>query len=227
MHLLCGKNLNNTLGYLIKERGINTYQLHKHTGVPLSTLKRLRLNKENNPTLASLIPIAKYFKITVDQLIGIHSLESKKHSPKEIKVPIIYWKDAVHCKDKQKKAFSFLLVVDEKINKDCYALIIEKYQWSNFLSGSLLIVDPHLSPNNRDFIIVYKKGQSDPPQLHQILISENKRYLKISDYKSDMVSFTNSYKTLGVVTQIRMNYKNNSDHVNFKDKKPSYFAKKY
>ncbi|MES2142103.1 MAG: helix-turn-helix transcriptional regulator [Pseudomonadota bacterium] len=220
------KNLNNTLEYLIKERGINTHQLHKHTGIPLSTLKRLRLNKEHNPTLASLLPIAKYFKVTVDQLIGSNSLKIKTSSSNEITIPIIYWKDALHCKkERYKQAFSFLLINDTSLSRDSYALIIEGHQWSNFLAGSLLIIDPHLDPSNRDFIIAQKEQHL--PQLHQVLIFTNKRYLKLSDYKSEIVLFTNKYKNLGVVTQIRMNYKKNRQYVNFKDKKPSYFTKEY
>ena len=219
--------MNNTLEYLIKERGINTHQLHKHTGIPLSTLRRLRLNKEHNPTIASLLPIAKYFKVTVDQLIGSNSLEIKTSSSNEITIPIVYWKYALHCKkDRYKQAFSFLLINDTSLSKDSYALIIEGHQWSNFLAGSLLIVDPDLDPNNRDFIVVHDKEQN-LPRLHQVLIFQNKRYLKASDYNTEIVLFTDRYKNLGLVTQIRMNYKNNRQHVNFKDKKSSYSAKEY
>lgn len=70
--------LNNTLEYLIKKCGININQLHKHTGIPLSTLKRLKLNKENNPTLASLAPIANHFSVSLDQLTGREALPKKE-----------------------------------------------------------------------------------------------------------------------------------------------------
>jgi SOS-response transcriptional repressor LexA len=216
------KKLNNRLEQLIKERGINTHQLHKHTGIPLSTLHRLRLNKENNPTLASVVPIAKYFKVTVDQLIGINPLEKDNAIADGIKVPIIAWKNALKCKKyKSEQAFSSVLVTDISLSDECYALLIKKHQnlqWTNLPASSLLIIDTKLEPNNRDFIIAKEKNLF-LPQLYQILIFEAKHYLKTSDSKSEIIPFTNNYKTLGIVVQIRMNYKNNRMQTYVKDKK--------
>ncbi len=224
------KKLNQTLEQLIKARGINTRQLHKHTGIPLSTLHRLRLNKETNPTLASLIPIAKYFEVTVDQLIGINPLEKNNTFVNGIKVPIIAWKNALKCKKyREQQAFSSVLVTDICPHSECYALIIKQHQrlqWSNLVMDSLLIIDTKLEAENRDFIIV-KEKKLILPQLYQVLILKNKRYLKISDLNSEIIPFTNNYKNLGVVVQIRMNYKNNRTHANVKDKKSYNRTKKY
>lgn len=224
-----GKTLSTTLGYLIKERGINIRQLHKYTGISLSTLRRLRLNKENNPTLASLVPIAKYFSVTVDQLIGIQPLGEKLTVAKldAVKVPIIAWETALKGnKVRQEQALSSLLISDVPLSDSSYALIMKKSQWNNFLAGSLLIIDPCLEFNNRDFIIVSEKTQQFP-QLYQVLIFENKSYLKLSDFKAEIIPFTDKYETLGVVTQIRTNYKNDRIYVNAKDQKSFYSAKKY
>lgn len=212
----------------MKERGINTPQLHKHTGIPLSTLKRLRLNKENNPTLASLIPIAQYFHISVDQLIGINPLKKQDSVQNEITVPIIEWEDITHKqKDKYKKSFPSSPVSDIKLSSDNYALLIKEQQWSNFLPGSLLIIDPNLTPKNRDFLIIHEEKLA-LPKLYQLLMFKNKPYLKKSDSISEIISFTTNYRNLGVVIQIRMNYKdNNSVYVNIKDKKYFYNTKKY
>jgi transcriptional regulator with XRE-family HTH domain len=226
--LSLGKKLNRRLEYLLKARGINTQQLHKFTGIPLSTLKRLRLNKESNPTLASLIPIAKYFSVTMDQLIGIRPLKKNNCTPNNITLPILRWKDILSCyKDGNKCAFSSLLITDgTSFSQDAYGLIIQEEKWINFLAGSLLIIEPFIKPKHRDFIIIYKKGACSP-ELYQLLILANKPYLNLPIYNSEIVPFTGNYKNLGVVIQIRMNYKNNKMHVNSKDKKPSYNANKY
>lgn len=89
--------LNNTLDHLIKKWGININQLHQHTGIPLSTLKRLKLNKENNPTLASLAPIANYFSVSLDQLTGREALAKKENKQLNgLTVPLIRWKDIIN-----------------------------------------------------------------------------------------------------------------------------------
>jgi SOS-response transcriptional repressor LexA len=219
--------LNNTLEYLIKKWGININQLHKHTGIPLSTLKRLKLNKENNPTLASLAPIANYFSVSLDQLTGREALPKKAN--KQINgqtVPLIHWKDILNTpKNRNYLAFSSLLIRDITLNESSFALVIKDNNTNNFLAGSLLVIDPSLKGRNRDFIIVYKKEESKP-RLMQKIIYENKTYLKNLSPESEIIKFTELYKVIGVVIQIRMNYKKSKFYVNPEDEK-SDSAKKY
>lgn len=219
--------LNNTLEYLIKKWGININQLHKHTGIPLSTLKRLRLNKENNPTLASLTPIANFFSVSLDQLIGKTPLPSKnKTQTNSITIPLIAWKDIINSsKNRWQLAFASVLIIDTHLNKESYALLIENNNWNNFLAGSLLVIDPSLNPHNRDFIIVYKKGRRSP-ELRQVLIYKNKYYLKNVNSESEIIDFSEKYKSLGVIIEIKMNYKKSNAYVNFEDEK-SDGAKEY
>lgn len=212
--------LNNTLEYLIKKWGININQLHKHTGIPLSTLKRLRLNKENNPTLASLAPIANYFSVSLDQLIGREALPKKNHKQiSGLRIPLIQWKDVLKTpRDRSYLAFSSLLIRDITLNENSYGLIIKDNNTNNFLVDSLLVIDPSLKGRNRDFIIVHKKGMSKPV-LMQKIIYENKTYLKSLNTESEIIRFSDLYKILGVVIQIRMNYKKSKFYVNFEDEK--------
>jgi len=219
--------LNNTLEYLIKKWGININQLHKHTGIPLSTLKRLRLNKENNPTLASLAPIANYFSISLDQLTGREALPKKNNKQIDgLTIPLIHWKDILNIsKNRNHLAFSSLLIRDITLNENSFALVIRDNNTTNFLAGSLLVIDPSLKGRNRDFIIVYKKGETKP-QLMQKIIYENKIYLKNLTIESEIIKFSDLYKIIGVVIQIRMNYKKSRSYVNFEDEK-SHRTKKY
>lgn len=220
--------LNNTLEYLIKKWGININQLHKHTGIPLSTLKRLKLNKENNPTLASLAPIANYFSISLDQLTGREALP-KKNNKKQIDgltIPLIHWKDILNIsKNRNHLAFSSLLIRDITLNANSFALVIRDNNTNNFLAGSLLVIDPSLKGDNRDFIIVYKKGETKP-QLMQKIIYKNKTYLKNLNIESEIIKFSDLYKIIGVAIQIRMNYKKSRSYVNFEDEK-SHGTQKY
>lgn len=219
--------LNNTLEYLIKKWGININQLHKHTGIPLSTLKRLRLNKENNPTLASLAPIANYFSISLDQLTGREALPKKNNKQIDgLTIPLVHWKDILNIpKNRNHLAFSSLLIRDITLNENSFALVIRDNNTNNFLAGSLLVIDPSLKGRNRDFIIIYKKGETES-QLMQKIIYENKIYLKNLTIESEIIRFSDLYKIIGVVIQIRMNYKKSRSYVNFEDEK-SHGTKKY
>ncbi|MFZ0219080.1 MAG: helix-turn-helix domain-containing protein [Candidatus Aquirickettsiella sp.] len=217
--------LNNTLEYLIEKWEININHLHKHTGIPLSTLKRLRLNKENNPTLASLTPIANYFSISLDQLIGREALQKKNKHPTGLTVPLLHWKNVLNTpKNRFQLAFSSLIIRDIILNETSFELMI-KDNMDNFLAGSLLVIDPSLRGRNRDFIIVYKNGMCKP-QLMQKIIYENKVYLKNLSAESEIIKLTGLYKILGIIIQIIMNYKKRKFYVNFEDEK-SNGAKKY
>lgn len=219
--------LNNTLEFLIKKWGININQLHKHTGIPLSTLKRLKLNKENNPTLASLAPIANYFSVSLDQLTGREALPKKgnKHSD-TLTVPLIHWEDILNTpKNRNYLAFSSVLIRDIKLHENSFALIINDKNTNNFIAGSLLVIDPSLKGRNRDFIIAHKKGEYKP-QLMQKIIYENKIFIKNLNTESEIIKFSDLYKIIGAVIQIRMNYKKSKFYVNSEDEK-SDRAKKH
>ncbi len=211
--------LNQTLKYLIKKWGININQLHKHTGIPLSTLKRLRLNKNNNPTLASLAPIANYFSVSLDQLTGRETLSKEDNTyTNGLVVPLIHWKDIINTpRNRCCLAFSSLLIRDITLNENSFALMIKNDNTNHFLAGSLLVIDPSLKGRNRDFLIVHKKGMCEP-QLMQKIIYENKIYLKNLNTESEIIKFYDLYKVLGVAVQIRMNYKKSKSYVNWDEK---------
>ena len=219
--------LNNTLEYLIKKWGININQLHKHTGIPLSTLKRLKLNKQNNPTLASLAPIANYFSVSLDQLTGREALPKKGNKQtNDLKVPLIHWKDILNTpKIRNYLAFSSVLIRDVTLHENSFALVLKGNNSNNFLAGSLLVIDPSLKGRNRDFIIVHKKG-GYKTQLMQKIIYANKTYLKNLSNESEIIIFSDIHKIIGAVIQIRMNYKKSKFYVNSEDEK-SNCAKKH
>ncbi len=65
------QRLSAILNHLMAESKIDGVQLSRRTGIPVTTINRLRKNDaDNNPTLSTLVPLAHFFAITVSQLIG-------------------------------------------------------------------------------------------------------------------------------------------------------------
>ena len=62
--------LSQTLERLMATRTINDIRLSQATGVPSTTIARLRTNSEANPTVSSLRPIARFFGVSISQLLG-------------------------------------------------------------------------------------------------------------------------------------------------------------
>ena len=66
-------SLSSNLKRLMKRYAIEDTELSKETGVPAPTINRLKNNAQMNPTLRNLLPIAKYFKVSVEELVGEES----------------------------------------------------------------------------------------------------------------------------------------------------------
>lgn len=76
---------------------INDKVLSGSTGVPAANISRLKNNLTCNPTLGTLLPIAKYFGITVSELIGeavpdtmqtIHSYQGGESTLRQVQIDI-------------------------------------------------------------------------------------------------------------------------------------------
>ncbi len=167
------------------------------------------------------------FLYPLDQLTGREALPKKGNKQtNDLTVPLIHWRDILNApKNRNYLAFSSVLIRDVTLPENSFALVLKDNNTNNFLGGSLLVIDPSLKGRNRDFIIVHKKGGCKP-QLMQKIIYENKTYLKNLSNKSEIITFSDLYKIIGAVIQIRMNYKKSKFYVNFEDEK-SNCAKKH
>ena len=58
------------LNFLMTKNVLNASELARSTGLPASTIKKIRNHDNPNPTLATLRPLAQYFSISLSQLIG-------------------------------------------------------------------------------------------------------------------------------------------------------------
>jgi transcriptional regulator with XRE-family HTH domain len=85
---------------LIIDAGLNDIQLARASGIPYTTLNQLLNSDTVSPKVETIKPIAKYFNISIEQLIGDKPLDSKESTqilseqPKKFKewVPDLYIK---------------------------------------------------------------------------------------------------------------------------------------
>ena len=56
---------------------LSSSALARKTGVHATNIKRIRNNEQANPTVTTLLPLARYFSISLSQLIGDEVLPSK------------------------------------------------------------------------------------------------------------------------------------------------------
>ena len=202
------EKLSDNLNMLMRETHISADELGRRTGIPASTIKKIRNRYNPNPTLTTLMPLAAFFSLTLGQLVGSELLpaERKKGAYKEVSetmhhIPILTWEESIQRQsaiDKNRET----IASDYNYDKTAFALIVEENDWENLSKGTALLVDPTLTPEHRDFVIVHKEGLTTP-SLKQLLYDEGQMYLKSLLHGYNITIFTPEHKILGIVVEYK------------------------
>jgi transcriptional regulator with XRE-family HTH domain len=71
------ENLSTVLTRLMAEKGISSAELARNTGVTQSVVYRLMTGGTENPQVLTLKPIADFFKVSLEQLLGFAPLNNQ------------------------------------------------------------------------------------------------------------------------------------------------------
>ena len=204
--------LSDNLNMLMTDAHISADELARRTSIPASTIKKIRNRNNPNPTLATLLPLAQYFSVTLDQFIGITSLSKepiKGLFQGDIRVvydiPILSWSEAVDWPCTRNQAHE-TVASEYDYSHNAYALVVEDDGWECLAQGTVLLVDPALVAEHRDFVIIYKEGQV-APTLKQVLYDEDQVYLKPFIQGYNIAKFTDEHNILGVVVEYKKRLK--------------------
>ncbi len=215
------ENLRKILIQLMDECDIDSMRLSRNTGVPISTINRLRSGTStNNPTLSTLIPLAEFFSITVSQLIGDEPFSQNRttgaHKPDKIAWKMIdhlTWEQASQWPEKKPEPGEDMhnaVSTDLTVSDIAFALTMEGDSMSpRFPEGTILIIDPEQKSQNRDFILMLLKGQNKP-LFKQLLIDGDEQYIKslnpdFAEIKK--IAQKDGSKIIGVMIQAISNFK--------------------
>src|SRR3990167_3867835 len=191
--------LNDNLNLLMSAARISASQLARRINVPLSSIKKIRKGDNKNPTLATLLPIAEFFSVTLEELIAGNPLQ-KINTAVPVQLPLISWQEALSWPNATFRIQNVILS-ENGYSKYAYALYLEA-DWGIFLSNSLLLIEPNNYPLHGDYVIVHKEGLTSAV-LKQFLLEEEKPYLKSLNITAHTVSMTENYRILGIVMEHR------------------------
>ncbi len=199
------------LKVLLEKNNATPSQLSNSCGIDLPRISRMMTGKTANPNVNSLQPIAEFFDVTIDQLIGTSPLQIDASYGivvpiNRLLVPIIEWKHTPYWLE-VKDHFNPKQTIDARSNTSCdaYALSINDTRFEpRFSEGSVIIVDPNLQPNNRDHIITEDKNNSQI-SIVQVIIENNKTFLKSVGKKFKMKEIKEKLTNFGVITELHIN----------------------
>ena len=206
--------LNVILKRLMVECDLDDVRLADETDVPFTTIARMRSNPKANPTAASLRPIAKYFGISISQLLGDEPLTSERLTKAILEknvistqVPIISWDKITAWTFHNKSEFKDILgwvSVDLPVSVNSYAVKIEHSGFGvGFPRQAVLIVDPNIvSPQSGDIVLI--KLSHNPTILLKEILFDGQVYLKsVNPELKDTIALSEPYQLCGTVVETK------------------------
>lgn len=207
--------LSTILKSLMAELKISESELARRTGIGQPVVHRIASGETDNPKVATLSPIANFFAISISQLIGDEPLPANRlpgtFNPTAhgwAQIPLLEWEQATEWPNVTTSSKATQSVsVDMNLCENAYALTVKDTTMEpRFPEGTTIIIDPSLTPNDRDYAVVHIDGQKIPT-FKQILIDGDATYLKPlnSDFKT--VLLDKKHRFLGVMVQARMDFR--------------------
>lgn len=194
---------------------ITINQLHENTGVALTTIKRMKTDNACNPTIASLLPIAYFFNITINQLIGIEPLEKEEtlgvYFENRVKwktLPLINWEDVIDWPNNKPTNLTETVATDIDLSENSYALKVIESNWDSFLKNTILVVDYIIKPTHHNYGIFHKKGE-EKASLKYVLIEDGDTYLEPVNNMYKTYPLSDQYICKGTLMQIRRDMDDN------------------
>ncbi len=207
------------LKMLMFKKDIRTTQLAREIDVPQQTLQRIVAGLSPSPHRKTLVPLAEYFKVSVDQLTGKkplpEDLATAVISPTQTlssmqQIPLLDCSD-VECflQDHNPALIKEHLAADASVSSDAFALTMMDSSMEPYVpQGAILILDPRRAPKDRGFVLAkFDGGQA--LEFRQLLIDGEHRYLK--PMNPDLSAFPmrllrEEDKIFGVLLELRHRY---------------------
>lgn len=179
--------LSTTLKRLLFDKNMKPIDLARELDLPQPTIHRLVTGKSTRPYKSSLEPIAHYFDISVDQLLGEEPLLAEWQAPEPsahalqnivIKtVPVIPWQSITELAVARSKAKKQLAITGN-ISDECFAILMNDHAMEPlFTKGTILIFDPNKKYVDRSYVLV-KLANKDQFIFRQLLVDVDQSYLK-------------------------------------------------
>lgn len=198
--------LSDKLNQLMISARVNASELARLTGIPASTIKKIRNCDNPNPTLTTLLPIARQFGVTLSQLIGeddegVKVVISESNAQEISSVPVIEWQESVSWPNIIIKLRE-MVIVDVRCNRSVYALNILDSDLAGFAQHALIIVDPVVVPKHRDYVVVNRQG-SVSPMLRQLVVDDGQIYFRSLTADICLTIPSMNHQILGTVIEYR------------------------
>ena len=165
---------------LMKECCVIEAELARQTNLPQTTINRLLSGETLDPRSNTLIPIAKFFGVTVGQLLGQEPISphrvsgtfSATNRSAWSLIPIITWEEAKSWFFSKGKITpnnqTNWIATEKNIGENSFALKTTISMEPRFRKNSVIIVDPDVKPVDGSFVVILITS-SNVPTVRRVL----------------------------------------------------------
>lgn len=161
--------------------------LAREVNLPQPTIHRIVTGQSTRPYKSSLEPIAEFFAVSVEQLLGESSsldemwknepVASKNHSPIVKNIPIVGWSQINELEEARQHNEKYIVALGN-FSEGAFATVMPDSSMEPFFRcGTLLIVDPDHPAKDRSYVLAHLK-ENQLFIFRQLLIDGDDRYLK-------------------------------------------------
>jgi len=203
---------------LLFERNMKPIDLAREVSLPQPTIHRLVSGKSTRPYKSSLEPIAHFFSVSIEELLGeephLETIWNQPDTQKNIitqvikSIPIISWKQLAELETARKQSQKQVVTIGHLSEKSFAVIMPDSSMEPFFAHGTLLIFDPEQKSKDRGYVLV-NLHENNLHIFRQLLIDGEDRYLKplnpdLGLFKMRMLNEHD--EVLGVLVESRNQY---------------------
>ena len=179
-------NLGNILKKLLFHRDMKPADLSREVNIPQPTIHRLITGKSSRPYQSSLKPIADYFDVSIEQLLGEEPMAGEENEPPQNtvpttsqihQVPMVGWEHLTAINTLDTENHDKIPYLGNIGDKGFATIMQDSSMEPLFARDSLLIFDPERSAKDRSYVLVNLSGRK-AAVLRQLIIDADNKYLK-------------------------------------------------
>ncbi len=199
-------NIRQVLSELMEKHAISEAELARRTQVPPATINRLMAGATPDPRLSTVRPLAHYFNVSIDQLIGDQALTVVRMADKFNFVPVISWEEVSNSRDFVKTLnfhnWHAWEPTSIKVSANAFALVVEQHTIGvPFSYGTILTVEPDMEPKDGDYVIVYHQ-QSGSTSLKRLVIDGKDRWLNAPNENIQSILMNDDHRIYGIILRV-------------------------
>lgn len=155
--------------------------LAREVDMPQPTIHRIVTGKSTRPYKSSLKPIADYFSLSVDQLVGelpISNASTVTNIKQPQQIPVIPLEKTMAPTEVLPEEIDEFVIISPFANENSFAVELNDSSMEpQFTKHTILILDPDIEPTDRCFVLV-KIHDHDLPVFRQMISDGEYQYLK-------------------------------------------------